>query len=62
MEVVIKLDPRKKEAQALLEYLDKLPFVETVITKKASAKDIMDLSRQVNKSLSQRLDKDYNYR
>jgi len=60
MEVVIKLDPRKKEAQALLEYLDKLSFVETAIRKKASAKDIMDLSRQVNKNLSQRLDKEYN--
>ncbi len=60
MEVVIKLDPRKKEAQALLEYLEKLPFVKTAIKKKASQKDIMALSKEVNKSLNQRLDKEYN--
>jgi antitoxin component of RelBE/YafQ-DinJ toxin-antitoxin module len=28
MEFTIKIDPRKKEAKALLEYLRNLPFVE----------------------------------
>lgn len=33
MELTIKLDPRKKEAKALLEYLKNLPFVEFEIEK-----------------------------
>ncbi len=33
MELTIKIDQRKKEAKALLEYLKKLPFVEVTTDK-----------------------------
>ena len=33
MEFTIKIDPRKKEAKALLEYLKNLPFVEFELEK-----------------------------
>ena len=34
MEFTIKIDPRKKEAKALLEYLKNLPFVELELEKR----------------------------
>jgi hypothetical protein len=33
MEFTIKIDPRKKEAKALLDYLKNLPFVELELEK-----------------------------
>ena len=33
MEFIIKIDPRKKEAKALLDYLKNLPFVELELEK-----------------------------
>jgi antitoxin component of RelBE/YafQ-DinJ toxin-antitoxin module len=33
MEITIKMDQRKKEARALLEFLKNLPFVEVAIDK-----------------------------
>lgn len=57
MEISLKLDIRKKEAKALLEYLQSLPFVE--IKTKATGAVILNLSRQVNKDLNNRPDKIY---
>lgn len=51
MEVILKIDPRKKEAKALLEFIKNLPYVSIEVPSKkvnAITKKAMDEAKKGN--------------